>query len=570
MHKFLGRMACNTSMDIRHYDTIILGAGMAGLSCASRLFQQQYYKGHNRLLVLEARDRIGGRIGAVHVNGCRLDTGANWIHGIGTQEKPNPLLAVLPHKRYRELSGTVAFQAPSITQTAEAETEPIAPDAEDGWVEVDNIRSISQAVPTKHQQPGDLVIPSDVAALIMGALWGTIGSLHEVANSMSEAEAKQTGMLQAITRSEVLRSVYRQIPAEYRRTLAGMLQFIENMEAAPLVAQSAEHYEDSSGMGLLEFAIDDFDGDQVFLQDGYLAVIEEVAKELISANLVQLEAQIKQIQWDSEPIKVETSIGTFTARQVVCTLPLGVLQYHQKQTSSGFLLFQPALPQDKQEAISNMGFGTLDKVFLIYDKPWWTKEPYLSIFRKGLVKRPFTSYDDQDDHSLHAEKLSTPDSFMGFTEELPGIEISEDGTTSAGLRNLSLINLHNLTGFPVLSAFVSCANAAYMESLTAEQASGILHRAITTWLGREPPKPTAVHVTRWARDEFARGSYSHMIKGISETKHRETFQQPAVSRNGSVLRFAGEHTSRNHFATVHGALLSGWREADNILKYSTP
>jgi len=562
-------MASDTSTKIRHYDTIILGAGMAGLSCASRLLQHQYYKAHNRLLVLEARDRIGGRIGAVHINGSRLDTGANWIHGIGTKEKPNPLLAVLPHKRYRELSGMVAFQAPSVSQAAEAMVKPVAKDAEGDWVEVDNVSSLSQVPSLDKERQGDLVIPSETASVIMGALWGMIGSLHEVANSTSDAEAKQTSMLQAITRTAALRSAYKHVPTRYRRTLAGMPQFVENMEAAPLAAQSAEHFEDSPGMGLLEFAIDDFDGDQVFLQDGYLAVIDEVAKELLNANLVEFGVQVKQIQWDAKPIKVETSVGTFTAEQVVCALPLGVLQHHQKQTSSSYPLFQPPLPQDKREAISSLGFGTLDKVFLLYDKPWWTEEPYLSIFRRGIVKRTSISR-GKEDNSINTEELLTPDSIMGFTDELPGIQIKEDGTTSVGPRNLSLINLHNLTGFPVLSAFVSCANATYIESLTVEQVSGILHRAITTWFGRDPPKPTAVYVTRWAQDEFARGSYSHMIKGISETRHRETFQQPAVSRNGSVLRFAGEHTSRNHFATVHGALLSGWREADNILTYSTP
>ena len=34
---------------------------------------------------------------------------------------------------------------------------------------------------------------------------------------------------------------------------------------------------------------------------------------------------------------------------------------------------------------------------------------------------------------------------------------------------------------------------------------------------------------------------------------------------GGEVRFAGEHTSSNHFATAHGALISGWREADAII-----
>jgi len=83
----------------RHYDTIVIGAGMSGLACASRLLQHASHQKPNSLLVLEARDRIGGRIDAVHVNGCRLDTGANWIHGTGTKEMPNPLVEILPRAR---------------------------------------------------------------------------------------------------------------------------------------------------------------------------------------------------------------------------------------------------------------------------------------------------------------------------------------------------------------------------------------------------------------------------------------------------------------------------------------
>ena len=93
-----------------HYDTIVIGAGMSGLACASRLYQNARYREPNSLLVLEGRERIGGRINSVYVDECRLDTGANWIHGVGTSDKPNPLMALLPHKRYKELSGMVMFQ----------------------------------------------------------------------------------------------------------------------------------------------------------------------------------------------------------------------------------------------------------------------------------------------------------------------------------------------------------------------------------------------------------------------------------------------------------------------------
>lgn len=552
----------------RHYDTLVLGAGMSGLACASRLYQHSQYKdGHKTLLVLEGRDRIGGRIESVHVNGCRLDTGANWIHGVGTEEKPNPLMGVLPHKRLRQLSGSVAFKAPPLAKSS-VQSSDAAP-GHDDWINIDSIPSLQQSTSREGGQ-SDRVIPIDSAQRLMSSLWSMIGTLHEVAEHTSEDEAKHMTMLKAITKTDELRKAFQTVPQEYHRSLQAMPQFVENMEAAPLAAQSAEKPSDQPGMGLLEFALDDFGGDQVFLQDGYTAVVEEVARDLIQAGLVQLGANVKRIDWSRNPIQVETTHGSYTAKQVVCSLPLGVLQHHSRGTASDTEptpLFVPPLSPEKQTAIHSLGFGTLDKIMLIYDRPWWTEEPYVSIIKKGLFQMPFTTEEaTHKGKEGQEDEVTAPDTIMGFTEELPGIEIGEDGKLCSGLRVLSVINLDNLTGFPVLSAFVSCANAIQVEAMTNEQAGGIVHRALTSWLGIEPVKPIGVHVTRWATDDFSRGSYSHMITGLSETKHREEFRRPIVNNEGSVLRFAGEHTSRNHFATVHGALLSGWREANAILK----
>src|SRR6478672_4724175 len=56
---------------------IIIGAGAAGLMAAKRLSKR------NRVVVLEANDRIGGRIHTVHVPGFSkpIKAGAEFIHG---------------------------------------------------------------------------------------------------------------------------------------------------------------------------------------------------------------------------------------------------------------------------------------------------------------------------------------------------------------------------------------------------------------------------------------------------------------------------------------------------------
>jgi monoamine oxidase len=55
---------------------VILGAGMAGLAAARMLVDAG-----KKVVVLEARGRIGGRIWTDRTMGAPIDLGAAWIHG---------------------------------------------------------------------------------------------------------------------------------------------------------------------------------------------------------------------------------------------------------------------------------------------------------------------------------------------------------------------------------------------------------------------------------------------------------------------------------------------------------
>lgn len=533
-------MSSDATSASRHHDTIIIGAGMSGMACAQRLSEHTIYQHRDKLLILEARDRTGGRIGSVHINGSRLDTGANWIHGVGSKDNPNPLVEILPHKKYKELGPSVTFRPSSHDETASRDAT--GPRADQDWVKVDT--KDDQTKPPQHTN--DLVVPPEISSKLLGSLWELIGSLHDQASETSPTDAKATTILRAIADNDDFRKSFEAIPEKYHQVLRAMPQFVESMEAGPLALQSAEHESDHPGMGLLEYALDDFDGEQVFLRDGYTAVLEEVGKDLVERDQVQLGVEVQQIAWEGNSIKLVTCAGEFTARRVVCTLPLGVLQHHIKLSPKAkpAPFFHPPLPEEKSDAVLSLGFGTLDKIFLVYSEPWWTQEPYATIIEKGLVDRPFE--EDAKDHVPNTERSQEPDSLWGFTDELAGIEIDQHGESHSGTRALSVMNLHALTGFPVLSSFVSCANAIHVEGISDHEAGMIVHRALSRWLGCEPPKAEAVHVTRWASDEYSRGSYSHMITNLSETRHREAFQKPIVNSQGAELRFAGEHTSLNH------------------------
>jgi len=68
---FMGGRLTAVAKPDQSIDALVIGAGLAGLACAQRLMAAG-----QRVMVLEARQRIGGRIWTEHRQGCALDLGA--------------------------------------------------------------------------------------------------------------------------------------------------------------------------------------------------------------------------------------------------------------------------------------------------------------------------------------------------------------------------------------------------------------------------------------------------------------------------------------------------------------
>lgn len=219
--------------------------------------------------------------------------------------------------------------------------------------------------------------------------------------------------------------------------------------------------------------------------------------------------------------KVTCSDGeVFEADRIVLTVPLGVL----KDCS---INFDPKLPDWKCGPIQRLGFGTLNKVVLLYEKPFWDIDQDMF----GLLREPEVMNSlDQDDYVGNRGK------FYLFW------------------------NCIKTSGLPVLIALMAGDAAHQAETVSDADLVTAVNQELARMFKQIPiPRPLETIITRWGKDRFARGTYSY-VGAMSEPGDYNAMARPIGN-----LHFAGEATCGTHPATVHGAYISGLRAASEVI-----
>ncbi len=236
----------------------VIGAGLAGLAAARELHGQGY-----EVVVVEARDRIGGRIWtSTKWSDMPLDFGATWIHGI----QGNPLTDLAEQIKAKRL--TTSYDR---TETYNTLGQPLSQAEE---VRMEDLRK---------------------------KVFGTLEKAQDEDADVSIRQVIEPLMHQFDKSSEAYRFINFILSGEIEQEYSG--------SAAKL---SAQWYDSAK----------EFDGDDALFVQGFRVIPEFLAQGLN----IELGQVVKEIQWHQSPVRVITQKTEFTADCVLVTLPLGVLQ----------------------------------------------------------------------------------------------------------------------------------------------------------------------------------------------------------------------------------------------------
>ncbi|XP_052654644.1 peroxisomal N(1)-acetyl-spermine/spermidine oxidase isoform X2 [Harpia harpyja] len=480
---------------------VAVGAGLAGLGAAQRL------RGHGSLRLLEAAARAGGRVCTRPFASGLVEMGAHWIHG---PSPGNPVFRLATH--YGLLGPEAAREENQQVEVGGHSPLPCVTYGSSG-------RVLSPQVVSEAR---------DLFNTLLASARAFCGSEEPPAPSVGQyLRTEIARRLPALGRGE------EDAQRLQLAALAACLKLeccISGTHSMDLVALAPfGEYVSLPGLDCT------FPGGYSGLPDRMLSALPE--------GTVLLNKAVRTIRWQGSfreegdeardfPVQVECEDGdTFLADHVIVTVPLGFLKERHQD------FFQPPLPKRKAEAIRRLGFGTNNKIFLEFEKPFW--EP-----QQQLLEVVWEDESPLEEPSANLE--------ANWFKKLVGFVVLQPPEQHGH----------------VLCGFIAGKESEYMETLSDAEVLGTMTHVLRTLTGNPRlPAPRSVLRSRWHSASYTRGSYSYVAVGSSgddiDVLAQPLPEDPKDSRPLQLL-FAGEATHRTFYSTTHGALLSGWREAERL------
>ena len=326
---------------------VVIGAGIAGIAAARTVHSD----GRFNVNILEASNRIGGRICSRVIDGVAVGLGATYIHGT----IDNVIYGLC--KQY----GLV----PGISDT-------------DDKSDTAQLRSVSAFLSNGQQVPNEVVLKCQEKFLELedetgnsdnAAMWASMyGDLH--AYLVSEYP-KRLGNDPAT--QDVLKTPYSN----------SLFEFFLNRQSV------FEGQEDCKGMTIQSNYID-LDGvHSATFSNGhtYTSLVNKLVEDLPKDSILY-GREVVSISTENDPILIKCRNGEhFEADHVIITVSLGVLKRRcldENILPNECSLFTPALPVEKEEAIRRLGFGQIGKIVLQFDREISAEHKYESLMMLWL------------------------------------------------------------------------------------------------------------------------------------------------------------------------------------------
>jgi polyamine oxidase len=242
---------------------IVIGAGAAGLS-AARVLRDAGCE----VVVVEGRDRVGGRTNTITVGGGVVDEGANWVHN-----GPSNPICRLAAEAGLELS----------------EDNPVNPLALKAFDKVSGQRV----------HPVKLISPLVRSGLVLYKYGKESLSATHREHSLAERFDREIGRARGETNRRYFRSLL--------RTLVDLA-----------AAKEADHLDPRA----LALNPTDITASDSVITGGFRGLVERLADGLE----IRLGTSVEAIRYHDDGVSVVTTNGTHNGSHVIVTVPLGVLK----------------------------------------------------------------------------------------------------------------------------------------------------------------------------------------------------------------------------------------------------
>lgn len=306
--------------------TIIVGAGFAGLAAAAKLKES----GIEDFVVIEARDRVGGRTKHGTIAGLDIDLGGMWLGP--TQTRLKALAEAYQVRTYPTyLEGKAIFRSHGKEHHAPGE-------------KIDGLFNLLEGVDFLNSKRKIDALSKD---LDCDRPWA-----HPRAQELDAMTVEQ--WLMSNVHSKRMRTSYRLICFSLFCAEASQISMLFFL-----------HYV-KSGDGLDPILSADTGGAQNFLfHGGVHQIARKMGEEL--GDRLHLSEPVTAINWDQDSATVKTSAGEYQAKNVIIAVP---------PTLVPKIAFDPTLPQPKAAFHNRLSMGSAIKFWVAYDRPFWRDQGF--------------------------------------------------------------------------------------------------------------------------------------------------------------------------------------------------